>query len=573
VNEPSPAQRSGWRTPEALLFAALLVLHLLPVWWLEPFPTQDGPGHQAVAEILRLYDRPEGAFLHAYYVPNERHSPNLFVFTVMTTLLGFLPVPAAEKVLLAAYVVLLPVSVRYALRAIEPRNAALALLAFPFAYNYLLQMGFFNFCFSLAAFFFGLGFWWRYQERWSLPRVVAFALLALAVYFCHVVSFVMLVTAVGTLAGWRVLLDAAGRPVTETGDEPVLRTLWRGCRRRLAAPLAAFVPALVLMLVFLEHHRTARTSTLPLWVKVKHFASLYSLVALDQRAVIVSTLLALLFAAVTAVLLARAWRRWRSRGMTGLLPTDGLLLVVAVFLLVYFVAPSELSGGGFLVHRLNLYPFLALILWFATFDYDRRWLASIQSTAAVLSLALLAVFWPRWRMLDDYLAEYLTAGDHIAAGSTVLALPFSHHGTMPDGQEIAFRTRPFLHALGHIAARKPLVDLGLYEANEDYFPIQFPASCNPFTRIGLGPGLGLEGEPPRVDFLHYPRRTGRRVDYVLLWQLDAAPPDHPDVRSVLAQLAAAYEPVYVSRRGLVRLYRQRPETETPFRARLEPAAR
>jgi hypothetical protein len=293
---------------------------------------------------------------------------------------------------------------------------------------------------------------------------------------------------------------------------------------------------------------------LSLWVKLKHLLALYSLVALDFRTVLLSSLLALLCIGLAAVLLAR---RLRGHQLT---PGDGLLLVAVVFAVIYFVAPSEVSGGGFLVHRLNLYPYLALILWFGTFDHSRRVRLGVQAAAAAIALGFLAMLWPRWAALDRDLAEYVAAGERIAAGSTVLALSYAHRGRDAAGvagEEIAFRTAPFVHAAGYIAARQPLVDLTLYEANEDYFPILFRPERNPFLQISLGGELALEAEPPRVDFLTYPERTGGRVDYVLLWQPEAAPRDHPAVRSVERQLAAGYELIDVSPRRLVRLYRRR----------------
>jgi len=545
-----PGQRLGWRSPESLIFMLLLVLHLVPIWSLRMFPTQDGPSHQAVAQVLRLYDLPEGEFLHEYYLRNREASPNEFIFFLMARVLGFVPVPAAEKILLSVYVLLLPLSVLYALRAVAPRDApgtvALAALAFPFTYNFLMQMGFFNFCFSLAAFFFALGFWWRRQGRLGLLNGTVFAVLVLWVYFCHVVSMVMLLAVVGTVAAWRVLVDFRGRS-SEVSAAGALR---EGFRRWLVVPLLAFGPALALMAWFVGQRVDARVTTMPLSVKVKHLGGLYSLVSLDANTVALSAVLAALFAGVTAVLVARRLRRG------GLLAADGLFLAVLVATVAYFAAPSEMSGGGFLVHRLNLYPFLLLIPWFATFDLGRRAALGIQAMAALIAVALLSLFWPRWEKLNGELSEYLTAADRIEAGSTLLPLVFDHRGKTPEGT-IAFRTRPFLHASGYIAARKPVVDLALYEAKESYFPLLFRPDRDPYTRIGIGPGLGLEGEPPRVDFLRYPELTGGRVDYVLLSGLDAAPPDHPDVRSIQNQLAAAYEPVYVSPRRLVRLYRHR----------------
>jgi hypothetical protein len=153
---------------ENLLFWLLLALHLLPVWVYPFIPTQDGPGHQALAFILRQYDLPEAGLLRQYYLPNREALPNWFIFFLMSKALGFVAIPVAEKILLTAYVVLFPVSVRYALRSIDPRAGFLAVLAFPFLYNFTFQMGFFNFCFSLPAFFFAVGFWLRRPERMGL---------------------------------------------------------------------------------------------------------------------------------------------------------------------------------------------------------------------------------------------------------------------------------------------------------------------------------------------------------------------------------------------------------------------
>jgi len=508
---------------------ALLVLHLLPIWVLPFFPTEDGPGHQAVANILRHYDEPGGQVLREYYDINERSLTNWFIFAILSHGLGFLPVPLAEKVLLSGYVLLLPLSVRYALRAIRPENGFLAALAFPFTYNYLFQMGFFNFCCSLAALFLAFGWWWRRQDRFGPARTAVFAVLVLWVYFCHPVSLVMLLAAVGTVTGWRLLLE--------------------GFHRRFAGPLLAFVPALALVVYYMSAHQGAKTSALPLWVKVKHLLALYSLVALDFRIVALSAVLALLFGVVSFWLLVRRVRQGR------LSPADGLLLTVLVFTLAYFLAPNELGSGGFLTHRLNLYPFLGLLLWFATFDYPERARGWIYAAAVTIAVGFLSMLAPRWMALDDYLAEYWAAADRIEPGSTLLSLSFAHSGRAPDGREMAFRTWPFVHASGYIAARKTVVDLALYEAMEDYFPIRYRPGLDPYRRISVGDHLGIEDQPPRVDFLTYPRRTGGRVDYVLLWQLDAVPRDDPRVRSILRQLAAGYEPVYTSPRRLVRLYR------------------
>jgi hypothetical protein len=520
---------------EDVLFAVLLVLHLIPIWAFRFFPTQDGPGHQAVSFILRQYASPDAGLLRRYFALNREALPNGFIFFLTNRVLGFLAVPAAEKVLLSAYVLLLPLSVRYALRGIDRgarRSGFLAVLSFPFVFNYTLHMGFFNFCFSLPAFFFTVGYWLRHGERMTPWRTAALALLVLWVYFCHPVTLVMTVAALLTLASW-----------------PVLLARGRGFGRRLLAPTLACVPALALMASFLGRRIGSKIDFLPLTVKIEHLAALYSLASLD-------VLSAALAAALAVLLYVLAFLCLRQRGRRTPEVRDGLLLVVLAFLCAYFLAPSEISGGGFVNHRLNLFPFLALILWLGAFEHPaarRRW---VQAAAAGLALTFLAVYARSYAAINRELTEIAAAGDRMAPDHTFLYLSYASHGETPEGKPLAFRTHPLLHAGGYLGAEKRLVDLSLYEANEDYFPIYYRPGLNPFRHLAMGP-LGFEQEPPRAEILAYPRRTGGKVDYVLISGLRKERRREPGVRNVLDQLAAAYDEAWVSRSGTVTLYRLR----------------
>ncbi|HEX3556938.1 MAG TPA: hypothetical protein VIA62_27250 [Thermoanaerobaculia bacterium] len=538
---PSPPAAPRRRiSGEGLLFAVLLILHVAPVWAFRFMPTQDGPGHQALAFILRQYGRPDAGLLRHYYVLNREALPNWFIFFLLTRVLRFLAVPVAEKVLLTAYAALLPLSVRYALRGVDRRAGFLAVLAFPFIYNYTLHMGFFNFCFSLPAFFFTVGYWLRHGERMTPLRTAALALLVLWVYFCHPVTLVMAAAALLTLTGWRLFLERRTAPAG---------SLWTGARHWLLAPVLAFLPAVILMAAFVGRRIGSKIDFLPLWDKVKHLAGLYSLASLSHWTPPLAAALALLFYVVAFLCL-------RQRGRRPPEVRDGLLLVVLVFLAAYFLAPSEISGGGFVNHRLNLFPFLALILWLGAFDHSakrRRW---IQIVAACLAVLFLFVYARAYVLIGRGLAEIAAAGERIEPDHTFLYLSYAHRGEQPNGRELAFRTAPYLHAGGYVAAEKRLVDLSLYEANEDYFPIYYRPALNPYRHLSVGL-LGIEQSPPRAEILAYPQRTGGRVDYVLIWGLRQERLGDPDVRKVLDQLAVGYDVVWTGAEGGVTLYRAR----------------
>ncbi|HEX5718403.1 MAG TPA: hypothetical protein VF179_19735 [Thermoanaerobaculia bacterium] len=496
-----------------LLLGALIAVQLVPIWTLSYFPSQDGPAHLAIANILREYGGPGGQVLREYFVLEPGAITNWFVYFLLAHVLRFLPLALAEKIFLSAYVILFPLSVRYAVRAVEPRNAYLALLALPFTYNYLLGMGFYNFCCSLVAFFFALGYWLRHRERLGWLHGTVFAILTLWVYLCHVVSVGALLAAIGTLS----LFDL---------------------RRRIVLPtILAFLPTLVLMLLFVGR-AASETISIPVREKLAKLLTAEVLASFDPRTRYLGYAVAVLF----GILALRARKsRW--------------LAVFVVFVALVLVVPSSVGVGGFLELRLSLFPFFALILWLAASDPPAPLRRGIQAAAIGLSLALLGLLWTRWRVLDGYLAEYVSAGERIPEGSTVLPLSYSHFGTGPDGSELSYRVQPFVHAGSHIAAGKPVADLRLYAADyEGYFPVHYRPELNPYRHIAQG--YWAERVPPWVEFLTYPRRTGGRVDYVLIWQV---PTDrgHPAIRSLWRQLRIGYERVWVSPRGFAEVYRDK----------------
>lgn len=534
-------------TGETLLLAAMIGLHLVPIWTLPFFPTQDGPAHLAIANTLREYSGPDGEVLRQYFELNRSAAPNWFVYFILADLLRFVSVPTAEKVLLSAFVILLPLAMRYAVRAVEPGNAFLAVLALPFTFNFLLSMGFYNFCFSLVAFLFALGFWLKHRERFGPLHALGLAVLAVWVYFCHAVSLVALIAAVGGAAGWQALVDLRGRRAA------------RDVLRRLAWPALALLPAAALTLAYagsLEGNRIVP----PVAEKVRRLLVLTSLVSFDSGARVLSTLLAVGLAGLAGWLLAQRLRGPRGHRL-GL--ADAPLASVLALLVLYLASPEQIGIGGYILYRLNLFPFLVLILWLAAFPHPAWRRLGLQVLGVAVALGMLGLFAPRWRDLNGYLAEYTSAAEHVEPGRTLLALSFSHPGENADGTRRAERIWPFIHAAGHIAARKPVAALDLYAAKYDVFPIRFRPERDPHRHLGTQGGIVFQ----------YPEATGGRVDYVLIWWPGAKEPSLGRREEILGRLESGFERVYTSSRGLVRLYRNPASRWATTGARALPAAR
>jgi len=247
----------GWaRRPEHVLFVALILWHLVPVWAFTYFPSQDGGEHLNNANILRRYFTADGALFREYFALNRNLDPNWLGHLILVLLMSLLPSNLAEKVLLTGYVVALPVSVRYALRAIRPDAGWVAVFVFPFVLNFLVHMGFWNYALSLPLFFFLVGYWAYWKSDFGLRQSVTLTILSVLLYFAHPVSYGLGVFAIVLGGVWWTLLHGALLVGTR---QFTVRGAWEGIRHRLATPLYALLPSIGLFLAFVGPPHAGQT--------------------------------------------------------------------------------------------------------------------------------------------------------------------------------------------------------------------------------------------------------------------------------------------------------------------------
>lgn len=544
---------SGWLSDrENLFFVVLILVHLLPIWFFKYFPSSDGPAHIENANILREYYFPDRTLLREYYVLNNNPVPNWFGHLVMAGLMLIVPPLVAEKILLSGYVILLPISIRYALHAIRKDAVFLSLLAFPFIYNCLLHMGFYNFSYSMPMFFFVVGYWLKYQNRFTLGKIVTLSLLSLLLYFCHLFSLVTAYVAITLLTIWLTVLETQQSRQQQFN----LRVIGQAFLIRALVPLCAFLPTLILVVMFLSRKSTTSSETVwypvSIWKRVLDLFILRSLGSYETLELLFTTGLAILFVVVFVYVLRskvvhRQLNYW-----------DGFLLIAAAYVVIYFIAPDRMSGGGNIKERLLFYPFFALILWFGGHSYHKLVKQRIQLVSVVIALILLGLHTIKYAELNNYLEEYLSGMSLIKPNTTLLPLSFSHHGHTPDGRSLSWRIEPFSYASSYIAVQRNVVDLANYEAALDYFPTMYRPNLNPDLHISINQRGNFVANPPQVDFLSYPQRTGGSVDYVLVWGLIEEQRNSVSAKSISRQLAEGYELIYTSPKwGLMQLYRRK----------------
>jgi len=513
------------------------------VWAYTYFPSFDGPSHLHNADVLRRYSLPDFPAFREYYTLHQGLFPNWLTQTLLAGLVGIVPPLVAEKLVLTGYVLLLPISARYALRALGPSAGVVGFLSFPFIYNYFMHMGLYNFGYSIGLFLIAAGYWLRSPARLGYRRTLTLAGLLVLLYFAHVISLVAacllmcLLAACEDVAGMRQALMASRTRRLWILDFAPRRLLWLG---------AAMTPSLALTLAFMVRQRSQGSLTLNAY-RWYNLVRLNILKSFDRSELVPAIALAIAFGVVLVGLLVTMGTRARRR--------DALLYAAIMFVCVYILAPDAMSGGSVLAPRLMVFPYLGLMLWFGSRNLGRLARAGIPICGSVIAVSMVVLYMGRYAEMEELLAEYTSGASLVEPNTTLLPVTFLHFGTDVNGEPLSSRVPPFTRAAGYIAAERHAVDLANYEADTGYFPTRWRPRLNPFRRLGVY--AKLPPKPPDLDIPAY-REAGGRIDYVLMWGMQPAHRTHPGVAALLQQLADDYDLIHTSSpRGLMQMYGRR----------------
>jgi hypothetical protein len=204
-----------------LLWIALTLALLYPIWHQRLLPMLDTPNHLALVRGWHSYDDPSYD-LARYYQVRVRVVPYLLYYGTIHLLMYAVPIEIAHKLFLSAYLVLFPLSVLALARALK-RSPWLALGAFPLAFNQNWIYGFASYLMSATLMFFALAALLRWLADGRRSDAIWLGLLSLLCYLGHILPWFVL----GCCA-IVILVDG-----------------WRGWRRGLVAA-AVLLPSLVL---------------------------------------------------------------------------------------------------------------------------------------------------------------------------------------------------------------------------------------------------------------------------------------------------------------------------------------
>lgn len=533
--DASPGRAAQARTGRDAVFAlAVLGQAAALVAW-PRVVTVDGPAHLAGAAAL-LH---RGSAAQSLYEVDLWPLPNLLTSVLLAALLGVLGPDGAERLLVLAYALGLPLAMRYALRGVDPSSGWQAVAVVPFVGGYLYTYGFYNLCLALVGMLLVAGLALRQRSGWSRRSTFALSLLLVLTWTAHLLPLLvagLLVAVLALCRAWSARRD---------GLREVLL-------RHLAPVVLAGLPVLALTVAYLldpasGRGEPVRTSSPP--------GLLLGLVGLGRPLVAWTTWEYVGSGVVAAGLLALvlAGRPLSSRSPERrALAVTGLLLTAA-----YLASPDRYGPAyGFLNDRLSLFPPLLLVLWAAAPAPSTAARAVPAARAALLLLLTGTVLLIGARLPTDLryqreVAEFVSVAPAVPRGSTLVALRLSR--ATPVGPDARNRARdPLRHQAGRVAVLTGGVDVGDYQAVTAYFPTRWRPATDPRRR--LDPDLqGLERVPPRVDLT-----AGPQVVLVVgRARADSAALQAPETVRVLAELATSYRRTAVSRRGLVEVWQRR----------------
>ena len=499
------------------IFVALLVLHLLPIWIFAYFPSQDGASHIYNGLMLKEYGKHENYTLRDAWQLNITIFPNWLSHILLAAFLYVFPPVISEKVFLTIAIGMVPFAFFYFLNAVnkgQKGRFVYAWLGFPFAYNYLLYMGFYNFQLSISFFFFSFGFWWKHKDDMQIRHLVWLYVLLLLTYLSHIASYGLVVLGISVAGG---CLSGA----------PALAAAWRTRDEGLGALLQKFVVRLkpvfrfflymvpmyfVLVDYYLQsmkqhqqgNHRGAE------WVW-EYFWGVKSIVYFTDWHVTANYfLLAVLGIAVIISIGYRIHRKQRVK------PTDAFLLIALLFTYMFVRAPWSYGPGGWINDRIHLYILLMLAAWLIS-DMGRAFRYAIAACLIIFSLFHFGRTAYDHARIAPEIAE-LVSGTHLIEPHTTYQIRSEDWHKSDALGKVEYVT-PYAHHMalyGVYAA--DVAHLANYEAAFNYFPINRNDENAPDDYIDAW-------------YLEAP------VDYVLAWY----PPDTAEFRAYTADHEIIYE--------------------------------
>lgn len=175
----------------------------LPAWIVRFPPIEDLPYHLAAMRVIHSFHDPAFGFSEHYTLTLAR-TQYLGYYALGGALSYVLGIVAANVVLMCAYFAGTVLGLASLLRSLG-KDPRLCLLSVPLTVNVMLLLGLFPFLLGIPLMFFGLSLAIRFFDDPSWPKGVGLGVLAVALFYLHVVPFGLFAIGFLALFPWRRL--------------------------------------------------------------------------------------------------------------------------------------------------------------------------------------------------------------------------------------------------------------------------------------------------------------------------------------------------------------------------------
>ena len=189
------------RTWTLVVFGVFALAIVVAIWSLPGFLVQDSPLYLYNTHLIHELLRSQSPF-QEYFVLDGRPMPYWGAYALLGALMTVLPPRVADQVLMTLTSVGLATAVVWLRWRVAgwQGGAIVALLVIVLSVNVLWMYGIHNFLLGAILYVATLAYWWRVRDRMGAGHAAVLALLLLAGYFAHLMSFVPAAMGVGVLA-------------------------------------------------------------------------------------------------------------------------------------------------------------------------------------------------------------------------------------------------------------------------------------------------------------------------------------------------------------------------------------
>jgi hypothetical protein len=518
-----------WPTGGTAWFVFVVSLSLLLPFAFPVFPSQDGPSHIGTSAILNRLLLLRDPLFAAFFIALPPSTNSLIHYIGMPLVLLF-RARLAEEIIVSGLIAGGALAIWSCARAEKAPNAWICAFAGPAAYGKALFAGNYNFILGFIFYFLILRATIMAAGRFDIRRGGWLAVLLLLAALSHPVGAVFAMAGCGVLHVWNAWL-AAGATAGARRSAAIAQ--------RMLVPALAAVPALLLLGFYLASHWDAAAEQgagvrygVQLSVRLKRLVGLGQLYTVDNWQIIVCGAGALCLIVLFGLTLRERLRAFRANGVHEL--ADGLLLVAMTMLVLYLAIPDGGAGAGYIAARLDLVPWLVVLIWLGTRDLGPIARAAAIMLVGPVGLALLVTNALAIAKVQPELALLRQAEALLAPGSTVLEISARGKPIYRFPGQGYLQNDPFEHMQHYVAADRGIVMLNNWNAHFPGFPIHFRYDADPYRFFAPADLFDM-------DLAAYETETGHAIDAILV--LAATPSDlEREHGALLATLRRLYCP-------------------------------